>query len=115
MLKRVFVKIHVIIIVVGIGEELIFNGKHICSGYILLRQKETVGLKRLHYFSTFVAQIFSLLVAQIGIYIFVANNFEWFLHTNGAVIGSNDHPYLLLRNFFQNLQQRRVYKPGLGN
>src|SRR5436190_9663035 len=114
MLKRVFVKAHVIIIVIRICEELILDSKNITRRHVVLWKEKPFGFGNGHDLVAFVSQVLALLVAKVGVHILVADDLEWLLDPDRSVVGGDNHARFAIRYFFQYLQQRRVNEPGFG-
>ena len=96
MLEGVFVIIDVVVEIVGVGKEIVFQGKHISRGDIFFGQENPFGLADHEHILLGKAQVFTVLVAQVGIGIAVADNFKGALTPDGAVVGGNDESAFLL-------------------
>jgi hypothetical protein len=59
MLKSVIIILHIIIIIIGIGEKIVFNGKDISGGHIELGQEYVLGLPNHKGLITVEAKVFS--------------------------------------------------------
>src|SRR5690606_31053038 len=62
MLKSILIVIHIIVVVVGIGKEIVFYRKDIAGGNIYFRQFCFIRLVDFKYFSRFKIQVFPLLI-----------------------------------------------------
>ena len=76
MLKCIFVIIHVVIVVVWVGKEVIFTSKYKARGEVLKGKEDIVRLFCLEHFFGVVGDVFSLFVSQVCIHIFVAHNLD---------------------------------------
>ena len=116
MLERILVVVHVVIVIVGIREEIIPNRKYVRRAHVLARQENGFRLAHHIYVArVFEAQIFAVLVAQVSVGVAVAHNLVRALAANGTVVGSDDELALFLGNLLHHLVQRRVQEPRAGN
>ena len=90
MLEGVFVIADVVVVVVGVGEEVVVLGEDVCGADVWRWQVGCFwGLELVDLFGV-VAEVFAELVAQVGVGVFVAYDFDGIVNTYGAVVGSND-------------------------
>src|SRR5690606_21569012 len=114
VLKSVFIEIYVIIVVVGVGKELILDGKNVGGGYVDLGEEKTFRAGNLHEFTAFVSEVFPLLVTQVGVHIAVANDLEGALDPDRAMVSGQDDLRLVLGDLPEGVEQWRVKEPRLG-
>ena len=102
MLEGVFVVGHIIIIVVGIGEEAVARRKYVGRADVGLGQEGRLRIADGEEFLAVVAQTLSQFVAQVGVGVAVADNLHRFLHAYRTVVGGDDD---LVVAFGKNLEQ----------
>ena len=100
MLESVLVQTDIVIVVIRVGKELVLDCKDIAGGDIIFWQKELFRFCDGHDLVTLITEVLSLLVSEVGIYIPVADNFEWFFHPYRSVISGNYHSSFSFRNLF---------------
>ncbi len=111
MLESVGVVAHVVVVVVGIGEKVATRGKNVGRTYIRTWQTIFRWLKNFENLFLVVTQCFTNFVAQVGVGVFVADDFYGFVYMNGAVVGRNHHFVALARQFAEQRQRARVLEP----
>ena len=74
MLEGVFVVTHVVVVVVGVGEEGVACGKYVCRADIGCGQMGLAGVFDFKDFLGVVVEVLAQFVAQVGIGVAVANN-----------------------------------------
>ena len=86
MLECVFVIIHVVIVVVGVGKEIVFTSKNKARSKVLQWQKYIMGF--LHFVHLFgvVSDVFPLFVAEVRIHVFITHDFDWVFHSDASVV-----------------------------
>ena len=98
MLERIGVIIDVIIVVVGVGEKIIFLAHYIGLADIHPRQESQLRLLDLEYVFGVITQVLALLITQIGVCILVANDLYRLVHPHGTVVGGYNHLAFLFRD-----------------
>ena len=111
MLKSVLIEVDVIVIVVGIGEELVLRCKNVRCRNVLLWQIKALRLGRLYHLVAFIPQVLSLFIAQVRIHRLVANDLEGSLHANRPVVRGDDNTGVFFGDLFQNVEQWRMNEP----
>ena len=106
MLKRVFVKINVVIIVVRVRKKLVFYSEYIGGADIIPGQEQTLRLTHGHHFVSLETQVLPLLIAEITIHALIPYNFKRPLHANGAVVSCDHHLDFLFRNGLHHIPER---------
>src|SRR5690606_31933815 len=101
MLKRIFIIVHVIIIIIRVGKEVIFYCEGISCRYIYFWQMKIFRFSDCKNILFFIAKVSALLVSQVGIGISVANNFEWSFYPDRSVVGGDHHLYAFICKFFK--------------
>ena len=91
MLECVFVIIHVVIVVVGVGKEIVFTSKNKARSEVLQRQEYIIRFFYFIHFLWVVSDVFPLLVPEVRIHVFIAHNFDGVFHADTAVVCSNNH------------------------
>ena len=91
MLEGVFVILHVVIEVVGIGKEATSCGEDVGGGEIGGGECQSLGILYLKDFLGVVVEVFAQLIAQIGIDILVAHNANGFVRSDRSVVGSDNN------------------------
>ena len=88
MLESILVVIHIVIVVVGIGEEVVLHGEDIGRTHIGYGKSGLIGFSYREYvFETFVViQVSSLLISQIGRRVSVSNDTYGTLDSDGTVL-----------------------------
>ena len=56
-------------------------------------------------------EVFPLFIAQVSVGVPIANDFARVLDTDGPVVCCQHDAHLLLRQIFNHIEQRRVFKP----
>ena len=114
MLESILVVIHIVIVVVGIGEEIILHGEDIGRTHIGFGKSGLFGFSYSEYvFETFVViQVSSLLISQIGRRVSVSNDTHGTLDSDGTVISCEDDLDVVFTQSFKGTKQRRKFKPA---
>jgi len=115
VLKRVFVKINVVVIIVRVRKKLVLNGKHIRGRYVQFGKKQLLGSAHVHDLVALVAQVLTLLVTQVAVYVPIADDLERSLHPYGAVVGCHHYLHILFGDLAHDVYKRRVQEPALRN
>ena len=111
MLKGVFVEVHIIIVIIGISKKLVFYGEYVARSNIHSGQENALRLLNLHHFVAFKAEVFPLLVSQVGIHGAIADNLKRTFDPNRTVVRRDDHASSTLGDLAQNVDERRMNKP----
>ena len=115
MLEGVTVQIHVLIVVVGVSEKIILFCEHISRRYVGFGKEKSLRLATNQQMIVVEAQVFAVLVPQVGVRFAIANDFHGFLNPNHAVVGGQNQAAFFLGHLFDEIQQRRVLEPRFGN
>ena len=91
VLERVLVIRHVVIVVVGVGEEAVAGRKHIAGAQIGHRQLGLLGVANDKHVLGVVTEVLAQLVAQIGVGVAVAHYLDGVGAAYGAVVGGHHH------------------------
>ena len=91
MLECACVILHVIVIIVGIGEEILIAGVDECARQVGCRKTELLGIVHLIYLLWIIIQIFTYLITQVGVGVAVAHHLYRIVHTDSAVVGGDNH------------------------
>src|SRR5690606_30518006 len=103
MLKGVFVEVNIVIVIVWVSKEVIFNCKYKRSRNIGFRQEKSFGFAYREHIFDCVAQVFTVLVAQVGVSVAVADDLERPLYPDGAVVGGDNELAFFLCNHLQGI------------
>ena len=115
MLERVAIVRYVVIIVVGIGKERVARGKHVAGREIGLWQHGLAGvLNHKQALILVVPQVLTQLVAQVGVGVAVAHNFNGLGATYTAVVGSYNHLAIHLSQLAEEIADNRMAEPREG-
>ena len=104
MLERLIIKIHKLVVVVGIYKVVINLGKYKATAYVQLGQHGIVRVFNVEYIFRVKIKVFALLVTQVGIGIPVAYNLAWGFNFDGTVVGTDYHANLFRGQKFQQLE-----------
>src|SRR5690554_1206469 len=114
VLEAVLVIAYIVVVIVGVGKEVVARSKNVGGRHIGLWQKDAFGLAYLVNRAGVVGQVFSLLVAQVGIGVAVAHHLYGILYPYGAVVGGYHHLYLVVGQASEQFKQGRMLEPGKG-
>ena len=103
MLEGILVVLHIIVVIIRIGEETVARGKYIRGTQVRCRQLGTLRLLDGENFLALVSQILAQLVAQVGVRIAVAYNLDWFRCPDAAVVGGEHYLIIALRKELEEL------------
>ena len=112
MLESVFIIRHIIVIVVGVCEEIFARSKHI-TGAEVWRGK--LSLARLFYdvdVARRVVEVLAELVAQVRVRVAVAHNLHRLRAAYAAVVGGYDHATIVVGERAQQVCHHRVAEPA---
>jgi hypothetical protein len=104
MLESFIIEINKMVVVVWVYKVAVFLGKYKARAQVQFGQHGVVRIADVEYFLGIVIQVFTLFVTQVGIGIPIAYNFAWVFNTDSAMIGSDDHSYLFLRQKFKQVK-----------
>ena len=90
MLEGVLIILHVIVVVVRIGKEVVAGGEHIARGEIRCRELRFLWLFDDEEVLAVVGKVFAELIAQVGVGVAVADNLDRIVGTDAAMIGGDD-------------------------
>lgn len=91
VLEGAVVILNVIVVVVGICEEVTFPGENICGGDVGGGQSVAVRTFYLVYLFGIVVQVFANLVTEIGVGVLVTDDLDGVFDTDCAVVGGEDY------------------------
>ncbi len=112
VLEGVLEKFDVVVVVVGVGEEIVFAREHVGGTHVHLGQFGFLRvLDREKELLIVVAEVAALLVAQVGRRFAVTDDFDGAIDIHRAVVARNHHLDFVLRELFEQLQQGRMLKP----
>ncbi|MEY4316077.1 MAG: hypothetical protein RI977_1454 [Bacteroidota bacterium] len=86
MLEGVFIVVDVVVVVVGVSEEIVFRSKYKARSQVLQGQEYIMGFLHLKHFFGIVGYVFALLVAKVGVHVFIAHNLDGVFYANTAVV-----------------------------
>ena len=111
MLEGVAIVADVVVVVVGIGEEVIACSKYIGSRYVGGRQHGFARLLDDEEVFRVVGQILAQLIAQVGVGVAVANNLDGIVGTYRTMIGSDDDAIVFLCQLAEQVGNDRMAEP----
>ena len=76
MLECVGVELHVVVVVVGVGEEVAGGGEDIGGRHVWCRESEVFGSGDLKHLFGVVGEVSTKFVAEIGVGVFFAHDFD---------------------------------------
>ena len=91
MLKSIIIVFYIIVIVIGIGEKIIFDGKEIRRRHIQFGQEYILRLSNNKGLIAVETKVFAKLKSQVRICISVSHNLEWFFNAYGTMVCGEDH------------------------
>ena len=115
VLEGVLVVVDVVVIIVGIGEEIVVLSKDVGCADIRRRQGGSLGCFQLKDLLGVVAEILAQFVTQIGVCVLVTNHLDGVVHTDRAVVGGDDDVGIGLGKFLEKFADRRVVEPRSGD
>ncbi len=113
VLEGILVVLHIIVVIIRIGEETVARGKYIRGTQVRCRQLGTLRLLDGENFLALVSQILAQLVAQVGVRIAVAYNLDRFRCPDAAVVGGEHYLVIALRKELEELGENRMAEPAL--
>ena len=114
MLKCVVVVLNVVVVVVGVGQEVMIQGKHIGRAHVGAGQAIALRLEYLINLLGVVTQVLAQLVAQVGIGVLVADNLDGIVHADGAMVGGDNYLIAHLGHALEQLDGITGAEPRLG-
>lgn len=90
MLKSICIKRYIVLIVVGIGKEIVASIKNIACADVRCRQPNVFGFQNIVHFLSVVLKIASQFVSQVCIQLFITHYFQRFLYSDGSMIRRED-------------------------
>ena len=115
MLESVAVIGHIVVVIVGISEEVVAGGEDIARRQVrrgqeglggLLNDKEVLGV---------VCQVLAQLVAQVGVSVAVSDNLHGIGGTDAAVVGGDDDAVVGLCQQAEQVGDDAMTEPRQGN
>ena len=91
MLEGVFVILNVVIVVVGVGKEVVTCSKDVCSAQVRPGQSYLMRLLNLENFLGIVAEILAQLVSQVGVGVLVAHYLYGVVASDATVVRCQDN------------------------
>ena len=88
MLEGVLIVLHVVVVVVRVGEEVVAGGEHVARGEVRCRELRLLRLLDDKEVLAVIGQVLAELVAQVGVRVTVAYNLHRMVGTYAAVVGS---------------------------
>ena len=76
MLEGVGVELHVVVVVVGVGEEVAGGGENVGGRHVWSRESEVFGAGDFKHLFRVVGEISTEFVAEIGVGVFFAHDFD---------------------------------------
>ena len=111
MLERVLVVRHVVVVVVGVGEERAAGGEHVRRTDVRRRQLRLVRVLYHEHFLRLAAEVLAQLVAQISVGVAVAYYLHRLRSTYTAVVGGDDNLAVDLRECVEQVCHNRMAEP----
>ena len=102
MLESVFVVLHIMVVVVGIGKEVVVHCEDVAGGDIWRGEPEAFGAFYFIHLSVVVAEVFAELVAEVGVGVFVAHHLYCVVYMDCAVVGGKHHSCTAVSHFLKN-------------
>ena len=115
MLERVLVIRHVVVVVVGIGEETVASGEDIACADVGRRKMRLMRLLDDKEVLVVVGEILAELIAEIGIGVAVANNLHGLARAHRTVVGGDYHTVVTASEQLEKLGDCRMAKPTEGD
>ena len=115
MLESVLVITDVVVVVVRIGKEVVVLCKDVGCAEVLGWQESLVRPLQFIDLLGIVREVFAQFVTQVGIGVAVANDLDRVVHTDAAVVGSNDDMSIGLCQFTEEVADGGVVEPGGGD
>ena len=113
VLERVTVIVDVVVVVVGIGEEVLLVAKDVAVCQMVDGKTYIFRFARSISFLSIEREALTKLVAQIGRGVAIANDLDRFAHADGAVVGGQDDLGAHLSDLLEEPIGGRVAEPAL--
>ena len=91
MLEGVAIVGHIVVVVVGIGEECVASGEHVARREVGGRQEGLLWLFHHEEALVVVGEVLTQLIAQVGVRVPVAHDLHGLCTADAAMIGGHDH------------------------
>ena len=111
MLERVLVVRHVVVVVVGVGEECAAGGEHVRRTDVWCRQLRLLWVLDDEHFLRLAVEVLAQLVAQVGVRVAVADYLHRLRRTDTAVVGGDDDAAVDLRECAEQVCHHRMAEP----
>ena len=115
MLEGITIVGDVIVVVVGIGEEVVTRGKDVAGGEVGCRQMGLGGVFDDEEVLGVVCQVLTELIAQVGVRVTVADNLHGVGSTDAAVVGGDDDVVVGLCQLSEEVGDDGVLEPREGD
>lgn len=91
----------VVVVVVGVGEEIVAIGKNVGRGEVWSREPELFRVLDFIHLLLVVAEILPHLVAEVGVGVFVAHHLYCVVYMDCAVVGGKHHSCTAVSHFLE--------------
>ena len=91
MLEGVAIVGHIVVVVVGIGEERVACGEDVARREVGGRQQRLLWLFDHEETLIVVGEVLTQLITQVGVGVPVAHNLHWLRTADAAVVGGHNH------------------------
>ena len=115
MLEGVVVVLHVLVVVVGVGEKVVVVCEYVGGGEVAFGEEDLGWVFDGEEFFFVVVEQPALFVAQVDGDFFVAFDFDGMVDADGAVVGSDDDVDVVGGEFFECFGEWGVLEPGEGD
>ena len=116
MLEGIFVILHIVIVIVGIGEKVVLHGEDIGRTHVGFGEECFFGLPNREEMASLlvVIEVFALLVSKVGGGFAIPDDAGRSLHPNGPMIGGQNNFDVAGTEGLQCAKERGKLQPGLG-
>ena len=90
MLEGILVKVHKLVVVVGVHKKVAVLSEHVGCTYVDFRKENVGRVAHFKYFFWIVIEVFSGLISQVRVGVAITNDLDWIFYANGSVVGRND-------------------------
>ena len=111
MLEGVGVVLHVLVVVVGVGEEIVLAAEDVSAGDMPPGEEDVLGVLHLEDLLWVVVEQSSLLVSQVDADVAVTLDAHGAVDAYRAVVGGEHHCGVAVGECFDEFQQWRVLHP----
>ena len=115
MLEGAGVVLHIVVVIVGIGEEVFVHRKDIGTRDIGRRESEFTGIAYFEHLLGVVTQVLATLIAEVGIGVAIAYHLDGIVDTDSAMVGGDYHFVTQFGEATEDVESRRVTEPGFGD